>query len=116
MTDLTEKAQQNQGPEIVTTGDLGERPPGRIDSAELVAADDLTAEGQFPEFGEFLVVEAEGEEEYWECNSELAALIVNAVEESEKAITDHVVSIMSTGKNPAGEWQFMMDVTVTDDS
>lgn len=116
MTDLHQKAEELTGPEIVTTSDLPSREPARIDSVDLVGADELTAEGTFPEFGEFLTVgrEEEEEEEYWECSTALAALIVDAAEESEKALTDHVVDIEAASKDPSGEWRYVLDVRPVD--
>lgn len=118
MTDLHEKAEQLQGPDIVTTSDLPERPPGRPDSLELVDANDLSAEGTFPEFGEFLPVEEEGKEEesYWECPSNLAAVMVSRAEESGNALTEIWFDIVAAQKDPSGEWKFVTDIGTDDDS
>lgn len=118
MTDLHEKAEQLQGPDIVTTSDLPERPPGRPDSVELVDADELTADGTFPEFGEFLAVEEEGaeEESYWECPANLAAVMVSRAEESGKALTGIWFDVVAAQKDPSGEWKFVTEIEAEESS
>lgn len=57
MTDLQDVADRSRGPEIALTSGLGGRGEFRHETTELVDADELTPEGEFPEYGEYLLCE-----------------------------------------------------------
>lgn len=111
MTDLADHAKSYDGPEIVLTSDLPQRPDGWIVETELVAHDELTPEGQFPEYGQFLRVKLEdGEEEYWEVTGNLAASVMEMAEEREIELVGAVLRISTVSKTPSGEWRFVLDL------
>lgn len=113
MTDLAEHAEayRGDGPEIVLTSDLPQRPSAEIVSSTLVDHDELTDEGQFPQHGSFLAVELpEGEEEYWECAGGLAAAVMELCEEREMEPEGAILSVQQVSKTPSGEWRFVVDV------
>lgn len=115
------------GPEIVLAGDLGSEPRAELaasDWDDVTPADELTPEGQFPEYGQFVAVRRyngggyEDEEVWWNLPSGLAALIEMEIEEAggyEKVEPEQVtVDIDFAGKSEAGEWKFSGDVNVRD--
>lgn len=111
MTDLEDHADsyKGEGPEIVLTSDLPQRPDSEISSTELVDADELTDEGQFPNHGSFLEVETpEGETEYWECTGGLAATVMEMADEREIEVAGAVLGVDQVSKTPSGEWRFMI--------
>lgn len=110
MTDLRDQAQAG-GPEIVRVSDQPQAGAVTIASSELADADDLTPEGQFPEFGSFLEVEtADGGAEYWECPSSLAATIVEIVDEADGELVGVNVDVEEVVKTPSGEWRYVAAV------
>lgn len=116
MTSLKDKA-RGDGPEVVLPADQPEEPPVVPLGMELYDCDDLTPEGQFPEFGEFLrvapLVEDEVEEDderYWSTPKALAEVVVEQAEEHEVEPTGLVVSVDSVHKTPAGEWRYVTAV------
>lgn len=77
----------------------------------MADANDLTPEGQFPEFGSFLAVETEdGAAEFWECPSSLASTVVEIVDEADGAIEGAVLEVDEVVKTPSGEWRFVAQV------
>lgn len=73
MTSLEDKAAES--PEV----DLARQSaPGAyvLESLDLVDADDLTPEGEFPQFGDFLEVTGTAGEQYIECPQDLARQLV----------------------------------------
>lgn len=109
MTDLRDHAESHRGdgPEIVLTSDLPQRPGSTIVSLELIDSDELTEEGQFPQHGSFLEVETpDGETEYWECPGGLAAYVVAVAEEQEVELETAILDVQQVSKTPSGEWRF----------
>lgn len=115
------------GPEIVLAGDLGAEPRGELAMTswdEVSQADDITPEGQFPEYGQFIEVHRyngggyDDEAVWWELPSGLAALIEIELEEAggyEEVEPEQVtVDIDFAGKSDSGEWKFSGDVKVRD--
>lgn len=82
MTDIEEKAEASPEVDLVR-----QSAPGvyRLETTELVGADDLTGEGSFPQYGDFLRVSTShgGEnpqwdaEQYIECPQALAQWLVD---------------------------------------
>lgn len=86
MTSIEDLASTADGPEIVLARDAaGLR--FVVVSADLKDADEITAEGQFPQFGQFLQCEVEGDECLIECPGGLAKEIVEAAAEKGNEIT-----------------------------
>lgn len=116
---LREKA-QGEGPEVVLPADQPDRPAVRLLESDLYLADDLTPEGQFPEFGDFLRVQAvdlenepledEPDEEYWSAPKALANVLVEWAGENEEELTNLVVDVDSVHKTPTGEWRYVSAV------
>lgn len=102
---------ESGGPEIVLARDLPTKPAAKLSGGGLHAADDLTPEGQFPEFGQFLKVFPESlegtgwadEPEYWECPQSLASMIVEELGDDEDP-TGLAVKIRQVVKDPGGAW------------
>lgn len=114
MTDLQEHADayRGDGPEIVLTSDLPQRPEVEIASSTLADHDELTDEGQFPQHGSFLEVETpEGETEYWECPGGLAALVMELADEEELEPEGALLSVSQVSKTPSGEWRFVASLS-----
>lgn len=112
------------GPEIVLAGDLADEP--RVELAmrhwdEVYAADDVTPEGSFPEYGRFVEARRwnggtyEEDSVWWELPSGLAMLIEAEIEEAggyEEVSPEQVtVDIDFAGKSSDG-WRFTGDVKV----
>lgn len=112
MTSISDKADEADGPEVVLTSDLGEAAPAKIATDQLVEADDLTPEGQFPEFGEFMEMRRvnDGETVYWECATSLADVVVEAVSEAEAALPGTQINVEFVAKAPSGEWRYTLDI------
>lgn len=116
MTDLADHAKRGDGPEIVLTGDLPQRPASTIVSRTLVDHDELTDDGQFPQHGSFLEVETpEGETEWWECSGNLAAVVMELADEKELEPEGAILSVDQVSKTPSGEWRFVASLTASDD-
>lgn len=81
----------------------------RLEDDELTAADELSAEDEFPKYGDFISCKTTtgGAEPSWnepvyvECPGSLAKIIV----EMEISVGDSF-RIQSTRKNAAGEWEY----------
>lgn len=111
MTDLADHAKTGDGPEIVLTGDLPQRPASTIVSSTLVDHDDLTEEGQFPQHGKFLEVETpEGETEFWECAGSLAGAVMEVADEEELEPEGATLNVSQVSKTPSGEWRFVISL------
>lgn len=110
--DLRDHA-SGDGPEVVRVRDLRNEPPRRVAEGELYEADDLTPEGQFPQFGYFLRVEDDSADEgrYWECPSSLSGGIVEIADEKEIDVVGAVVDVVSVHKNADGNWRFQLAVS-----
>jgi hypothetical protein len=84
----------------------------RLQSDELTGADEISDEGEFPKFGDFLDVEVTHgganpsfDDEAWvECPGSLAKIIV----ELGLDVGD-CFRIQSARKNPSGEWEYSVD-------
>lgn len=114
MTDLEDHADayRGDGPEIVLTSDLPQRPESTIVTTTLVDHDELTDEGQFPQHGSFLEVETpEGETEFWECPGGLAATVVDLADEWEIEVAGALLSVSQVSKTPSGEWRFVASLS-----
>lgn len=90
------------------------RVPNSVESIEeidLVSADDLTAEGEFPQYGEFLEVQVThggpdptvNGSEYIECPGALAKWLV---EEAEPGDWFHIQTVQKVD----GEWQYELEI------
>ena len=102
MTDLFEKAATYGGPAIVLARDLAKAGVAEVQGADLYDHDELTPEGSFPEYGQFLHVEVDGEEAYWECPGGLAEEIVNVVEEQELEIPGCQLNVLEVAQTTDG--------------
>jgi hypothetical protein len=85
---LGEKAEAT--PEVVVTRDLFGSEAYQLVTDELTEADELTAEGEFPQYGQFLEVDSrayphgdERGEKYIEVPTALARWVVDNVEEGD---------------------------------
>lgn len=96
--------------EIVLTGDLASRPAGVIQSVELAGCDELTEEGEFPQHGEFLAVEVNGEPEFWEVAGGLREAVAEKVEQNGTEPEGAVLDVRTVSKTPGGEWRFQIDL------
>lgn len=120
MTDLWEKAQQNGADNVALVADLESRPIARLADFELVEADEISDEGDFPKHGQFLAVEEKatsGKYEraaYWECPAGLARMVVEAVEESggptEVEPADVTIDVDGAAKTEGGAWRFWASI------
>jgi hypothetical protein len=113
MTGIRDKADEADGPEVFLTSSLDDAPAAQIASTELLGADEVTPEDQFPEFGEFLEMrQPDGETVYWECATSLADVVVDAVEESPdgSVLPGTRVDVDMTSKAPSGEWRYVIDL------
>jgi hypothetical protein len=102
MTSLDEKAQET--PEVSLARQSA---PGayRLESLELVGADTVSPEGEFPEYGEFLeTTNSAGSTEYVECPQHLAALLVDQLE-AEEGTVFRIVSVQKVD----GAWQYEVE-------
>lgn len=83
----------------------------RMLTTELVSAEDLTPEGEFPEYGDFLQVGRVGTDatQYIECPAALARYLVNDLEaaEGDQFRIESVTKI-------DGEWQYTCHEIETD--
>lgn len=112
--DLNDKAQA--APDVTLAGDLLES-AYEVDDTELVAADDLTPEGEFPQFGDFLPVReyspydgtARGQT-HIEVPQQLAEILV------ERDLTDGRRWVVAESRKVDGQWQFEVEVRSGDDS
>ena len=112
MTTLDDKAEGSPDVDLARQSAPGAY---RLLSRDLEAADDLTAEGEFPQFGEFLKVgrltpehEIPGEQ-FIECPSALAKQLVELGVE-----VDEDFRILSNRKVD-GEWQYQVERLDEDD-
>lgn len=113
--DLSDKAEGGGAPDVVLAADQPHRPEAEILDDELTQADDITGEGQFPEFGSFLHVRAGGTDEWWECPQSLAEEVIEKAEEIEaEAIPGLQIDVREVVKTSSGEWRY--DVRVWDPS
>lgn len=122
MTDLWEKAQQNGADNVSLVADLESRPVARLRAFELVEADEISDEGDFPKHGQFLAVEektASGKydrEAFWECPAGLARMVVEAVEESggpaEVKPATVTIDVDGAAKTEGGAWRFWASIDV----
>lgn len=111
---IGEKAAQNSQ-QVWLAGELKERSPSTILAEELVPADEISDDGEFPKFGEYLEVEKDGEEEFWECPQGLAAAIVGVVpEELETVVGCEVVIDLAAQEGPQDNWVFSVQVNAPD--
>lgn len=111
--DVFDKASQGGGKEVVTTANLPDADPARIVTPDLYPADDLTPDGEFPEFGEFLEMrrESDGETVFWECSTALAEVLAEEFERAEEQEpTGTRVDVEFVAKAPSGEWRLTLDV------
>lgn len=108
MTDIREKAASTSHEVRLPTEQEGQS--GEILSAELVSADEISPEGDFPEYGDFLWVEnsTTGSEEYWLCPVGFAAEIVDVDEEVDEVV-GRLVIVEDTTKTDGG-WQYTVTV------
>lgn len=114
MTDLADHAEayRGDGPEIVLTSDLPQRPESAIATTTLADHDELTEEGQFPQHGSFLEVETpEGETEYWECAGGLAATVMEIAEAEGYELEGALLNVSQVSKTPSGEWRFVVSLS-----
>ena len=95
---------------MILVADQPHRPEAEILESELYPADDLTPEGEFPEFGSFLRVRAGGSEEWWECPQSLAVGVIEAAEELEQEPTGLLIRVSEAVKTASGEWRLDLDV------
>ena len=102
MTDLFEKAATYGGPAIVLARDLAKAGTAVLKGADLYDHDELTPEGSFPEYGQFLEVEVDGETAYWECPGGLAEEIVEAAEEQEIEIPSCQLDVIEVAQTTDG--------------
>lgn len=119
MTDIGDLAESQNGPEIVLTDDLPQRPPAVIQSSKLADCDELTPEGQFPQYGQFCRVltedqldEDEPQPEYWAMTGTLARLLAEELEELEdvEVFSGLRLVIDYVSKTASGEWRYGFDV------
>lgn len=103
---LEDHAKGGDAPEVVLAADQPHRPQAELLSDELVPADEITPEGEFPQYGRFLRVRAGGSEEYWECPQSLAAMVIEKAEEVETGVTGLLVDVDQVVKTPSGEWRY----------
>lgn len=111
MTSLEDKAEGSPDVDLARQSAPGAY---RLSSKELAGADELTAEGEFPKFGDFLKVERLGYgdgdepeakgEKYIECPAGLAEWLV----ENEISVGDDF-RVLQTQKVD-GEWQYDCEV------
>jgi len=107
---LGDKAQEQ--PDVTLAGDLIESAYSLPDAdADLVAADELTAEDEFPKYGDFLEVEERSPYDgtdrgttHVEVPQSLAAWLVDAIAEPESDWWQVVES-----RKVDGEWQFSVE-------
>lgn len=113
MTTLSEKA--DRGPRVVLAGDLVESQYSH-DVEELMNADELTPEGEFPQYGDFLPVEERSQMDgtfRGECYVEVpAALAEWLVENTEPGDWWQV----RAAEKVEGEWQVEAENVTRDDS
>lgn len=108
MTDLEDKAAGGDGPEVVLAPDG----PGyyRLEDRQLVEAEELSPEGEFPKYGEFLEVvrltrtgEPRGPSEYLECTQDLARKLIDLSLGAGDKFT-----VKSTSKDNRGRWSWVV--------
>lgn len=119
MTSLEDKAEQAE-----TEVRLASDAPGvyELNSPELAPADEVSAEGEFPQYGDFLdtttVVDARtfeedpdtawtdegGQQVYVECPGDLAGTLVETGVEA-----GDVFAISQVNKSQDGAWKFVVD-------
>lgn len=112
------------GPDIVLAEDLADEPRAELAMGgwdDVHEADDVTAEGSFPEFGRFVEVRRwtggayDDETVWWELPAGLAMLIEAEIEEAggyeEVQPKQVTVDIDFAGKSSDG-WRFTGDVNV----
>lgn len=109
MTRIDEPPERSEM-EVVLSGDLASRPPGSIRSAELVGADELTEEGEFPEHGEFLEVKVGEGTEYWEVAGGLREAVAEKVAANGTEVEDAILDVRTVAKAPGGDWQFQVEL------
>lgn len=120
MVDIWEKASQHGDDRVSLVSDLEHRPAAELDRWELVHADDISDEGEFPQHGEFLAVHEDGDDQadvrFWECPRALAAKVMEAVDrEGGPANVDPRavrVDVDGASKTQTGEWRFWAEVSV----
>lgn len=102
MKSLDDKAQGS--PEVTLAKQSA---PGlyQLEELELYEADDITEEGEFPQFGDFLKVNRpHGGEEWVECPADLARWLVEEID----AETGEWFRILSAQKVD-GEWELEIE-------
>jgi len=97
MTSLDEKAQESPDVDLARQSAPGAY---RIETWELTPADDISPEGEFPEYGEFLRVVSTGGEQFIECPQGLARWIVDAGLEERDGFRIRTVQKVD------GEWEY----------
>lgn len=121
MTDLWEKASQGGDERVSLVADLETRPPARLDRFDLVDADAISEDGEFPRHGQFLAVHEDGQEgddvRFWECPAGLAEMVVAAVDREGGPANvdpgDVRLDVDGASKTGSGEWRFWADVDVS---
>ena len=112
--DLRDRA-EGGGTEIVLASDLPQEPQAEIVTGHLRPADELTPEGEFPQFGQFLEVRVNGDEEsrFWECPSSLASAIVELV--GDEPVKGALVKVDEAVKTTSGEWRYVVAVETAEE-
>lgn len=112
--DLNDKAQET--PDVTLAGDLLES-AYEVTETELVKADEVTAEGEFPKYGDFLPVDEYSPydgtprgETYIEVPQALAQLLI------EREFTDGTRWKVVQSRKVDGEWQFDVEEVESGDS
>lgn len=105
--DLSEKA--TESPDVTLAGDLLES-AYEVSETELVGADDVTPEGEFPQYGDFLPVQefspydgTDRGETYIEVPQALAQLII------EEELADGTRWKVIHSRKVDGEWKFEIE-------
>jgi hypothetical protein len=106
MTSLRDRAEGGSSPEIVLAADQPHRPEAEILEDELVPADDITPEGDFPEYGSFLRVRVGGSEEWWETPQSFAEEVIEVAEAFECDVAGLRINVAEVLKAASGEWQY----------
>jgi len=117
MTDLADKARRD-GPEVVLPAAQPQEPPVVPVSGALYSPDELTPEGRFPQYGDFIEMAVWDPDEqtvrddhrYWSTPKALADVLIETAEEHEMEPSGLVVDVDSVHKTPTGEWRYVVAV------
>lgn len=98
--DIEDKAQETPDVDLARQSAPGAY---RLESTELTDANDVTPEGDFPEYGDFLEVTGTSGEQFIECPAALARWLVdNGIEAGDGF---RIVSVQKVD----GEWEYDCD-------